>query len=132
MSQARYCSADCRRTVQVNPYTSPYTGGLKLPTGTSGAISELRVCCDLLAHGFEVFRAVSPSCSCDLAILRDGRLLRIEVRTGYVHKFSGKQSTNRPKTTGKFDLLAIAYAEKVVYEPSLDTLRPIQTQQAAS
>ena len=38
---------------------------------TIGAISELMVSADLLKKGYEVFRAVSPSCSCDLAILRD-------------------------------------------------------------
>lgn len=51
-------------------------------TGATGARSELLVCADLIRLGYEVFRAVSPQCSCDLMILRKGIPERVEVRTG--------------------------------------------------
>jgi len=37
---------------------------------TVGAMAELCVAADLLRHGFEVFRAVSPHSTCDLAVLK--------------------------------------------------------------
>jgi hypothetical protein len=61
-------------------------GPSQLPTGTLGALSELLASTDLLAQGFEVFRALSPACSCDLIACRGGLTLRIEVRTGQCHK----------------------------------------------
>jgi hypothetical protein len=53
-----------------------------LGTGATGARSELIICADLIRLGYEVFRAVSPQCSCDLMILRKGIAERVEVRTG--------------------------------------------------
>lgn len=53
-----------------------------LSTGKVGAISELIVCADLLKKGWEVFRTVSQSCSCDLIVIKNKKILRIEVRTG--------------------------------------------------
>jgi hypothetical protein len=77
--QQKTCSQTCRLVkAKIHYVKVPYN----LPTGTIGAISELRVAADLLAKGYEVFRALSPSCSCDLAILQKGKLLRVEVRTG--------------------------------------------------
>ena len=55
---------------------------MRLSTSTLGAVSELLASTDLLAQGFEVFRALSPHCGCDLIACRDGLALRIEVRTG--------------------------------------------------
>jgi len=88
---------------------------MKLPTGTVGAISELRVCAFLLSRGYEVFRSVSPSCSCDLAILKDGKLLRIEVRSGYRQE-NGRIITSRKHIA---DVLAIAIKDEVIFEPEL-------------
>jgi Holliday junction resolvase-like predicted endonuclease len=66
-----------------------------LSRGNTGAVSELVVCADLLKKGYEVFRSVSPSSSCDLIVLKDGKTLTIEVRTGCVnsdgtHRYSGR------------------------------------------
>jgi hypothetical protein len=50
-------------------------------------------------RGFEVFRSVSPHASCDLVALKDGRILRIEVRTAYPNQNGtihiGKKVTDR-------------------------------------
>jgi len=74
-------------------------------TSTIGATSELLVAADLLRRGFEVFRAVSPTCSCDLGVLRDGRFLRVEVKT--VRK-SERGAGSVSADVSRFDILACA------------------------
>ena len=63
---------------------------MPLSTGTSGAVAELEVSADLLLRGFEVFRALSPSCSCDLIAQTSSHSFRIQVRTGYVRASDGE------------------------------------------
>ena len=91
---------------------------IRLPTGTVGAISELHVCCDLLRRGYEVFRAVSSHCSCDLSILKDGKLTRVEVTTGTLG-IKGKISFPKKQNT-KSDLIAVVMRDgKIHYFPEL-------------
>src|SRR5229473_1308913 len=65
-----YCSPKCaaeaarRRNGVIRQFPD-------LSASKVGAISELVVTADLLAKGFDVFRALSPAASCDLAIVRD-------------------------------------------------------------
>ena len=108
---ARYC-VSCYKVQEQNK-KSPY---LHLSSGTVGAIGELMVSVDLMKKGYEVFRALSPSCSCDLAILKDKKLLRIEVRTGYFAHPSEKQ-----KQRHKADVLAVIIhkTNTIVYSPDL-------------
>lgn len=88
-----------------------------VPTGSVGAIGELLVAADLLEKGFEVFRALSPCCSCDLAILRNGSLIRVEVRTGY-KTAKGLVVSSR---SHRADLLAINCGpDGIEYEPALE------------
>src|SRR5579872_6612397 len=47
-----------------------------------GAASELIASADLLLRGFDVFRAVAAACPCDLVAMKDGALIRIEVKSG--------------------------------------------------
>jgi len=54
--------------------------------GTCGAASELVACAYLMRAGYEVFRAVSPSTSCDLIACRDGVTKRVEVRSGRYYR----------------------------------------------
>jgi PD-(D/E)XK endonuclease len=100
-----YCSPECRPSF----YTS-----LRRTTGLSpgkvGAISELIVCADLIRRGFEVFRSVSQDCSSDLVVLKDGKIERVEVKTGR----SNKLPRNR------FDILAQVVDGVPMYEPPLD------------
>lgn len=92
---------------------------LPLFPATTGVISEYRVAIDLLKKNYEVFRAVSPSCSCDLAILKDGKILRVEVKTGHrtpigaVYALNGKMD--------KADILAVVLPEEIIYKPDLPT-----------
>jgi hypothetical protein len=76
-NRQKYCSYACRKAVTYLP--SPTINGL--PSGTVGAMAELLVCTDLLKHGYYVFRAVSPSCYCDLFAKKDEKSFEIEVRT---------------------------------------------------
>ncbi len=112
-----HCSKKCRKDRQhkmwANGKLAPH---LKLSAGTVGAISELRVGADLMTRGFEVFRSLSPNASCDLAILRGGRLLRIEVRTAY-RLISGKAMCSSRKH--RADILAMCLADCIIYEPPL-------------
>jgi hypothetical protein len=52
-----------------------------LAASTVGAISELAVCADLLSKGYDVFRSVSPAAPCDLIAQKEGKLIRVEVKT---------------------------------------------------
>ncbi len=111
------CSNKCRRDRARAQWTDGrQASNCKLSTGTVGAISELRVSVDLLQKGFEVFRALSQSCSCDLAVLKDGKLLRIEVRTAY-RSMAGKTLISNKKH--RADHLAMAFGDSIVYEPAL-------------
>lgn len=112
----------CSRTCRLKEYqkTSGIVG-FGLPPGTTGTISELRVSCDLLVRGFEVFKALSPHCSCDLAVIYNKKLFRIEVRSGYRNKRTGTVLTNRSDPL-KFDIFAIVLRDEIIYEPPLDSL----------
>ncbi len=86
---------------------------------------ELLVAADLLSNGFEVLRALSPGCSCDLAILKGDRLIRVQVTTGYRNKITGKQRLpKRFRDAAQYDLLAIViHGEKAIaYKPALAEL----------
>ena len=103
------------------------SGEQALPSGTVGAMSELVASVDLLSRGYEVFRAVSSACSCDLIALGDDRKpLRIEVRTGRRSLTSGmlhfprngRQSTKR--TEDDLDHYCVVVGNKeIIYIPAL-------------
>ncbi len=89
--QKYYCSPYC--CLKYRYESNPYVGRT---TGDTGAISELRVCVDLMVKGYEVFRAISPASSCDLLVLHDGtKILRMEVRTAPKNKMDGKLIKNK-------------------------------------
>ena len=113
---AKYCSDECSKQKTRGYYRENNPPlGLKLSTGVVGTINELRVCVDLLLKGYEVFRSVSSMCSCDLAILKDGKLLRLEVKTGY---YLTNMKLGKPQIRGqKFDILAIVTRDKIHYQP---------------
>jgi hypothetical protein len=115
-SVQKYCSKRCRsaHTNELSGMVSSRYPGMS--TGTVGAISELRVAVDLLTRGYEVFRAVSQSCSCDLIAQKNGVLIRIESRTGYLLK-SGKVTYSKQHFHS--DHFAVILPEVIIYEPSL-------------
>ena len=84
-------------------------------------MSELRVAVDLLSKGYEVFRAVSPACSCDLVALREGQLpLRIEVRTANFQLNSRATMPRHSADAGKQDHFAFVLPNSISYEPALN------------
>lgn len=86
-----------------------------LASGTVGAISEMRAAIDLMGQGFEVFRALSPSCSCDLAVLKNGAVVRVEVRTGLVLTDGSLTAYLRANEAGRADVLAVVGTDRISY-----------------
>ena len=113
-----FCSDDCaRENSKLEFRKANPRNGSNVTSPTRGAISELRVATDLLEKGFEVFRAISPACSCDLAVLKNSHLYRIEVRTGYRIP-SGKIMYSKPQAS-KSDVCAVVLSEEIIYQPDM-------------
>jgi Holliday junction resolvase-like predicted endonuclease len=118
-----FCSKQCRlrRDKQAHHELNPY---VKLcSTGKIGAMSEMLVCVDLMKRGFEIFRAVSQCCSCDLIALRGGKALRVEVKTGYRTKSGDCVKSLRKKAAqSPHDLLAAVWLDnhEIKYHPTID------------
>lgn len=101
-----FCSVGCRN--QNGQERWGRTGDNSIPTGTVGAISEILVSAYLMKRGYSVFRALSPSCMCDLIIFKDNIFNRIEVRTGYKSLVTGNISfPGKDTDIGKQDMFAI-------------------------
>jgi hypothetical protein len=118
----KFCSKACqaehaaRRHAEVN---ERLRFDISLSTGTAGALSELIVSADLLARGYEVFRALSPSCSCDLIIFRDGRQHRVEVRTGSLTLSGSRSFPFSERDKGRSDIAAVVYCRhEIIYYDS--------------
>lgn len=88
---------------------------LLIPNNTVGAISEYRVTIDLLSKGYEVFRAMSPACSCDLLVSKNHKTLRVEVTTAK-YSSSGKVQYT-PHDNENYDIIAAVLPEKIYYLP---------------
>lgn len=117
--KAKFCSDECSAAFKLGRYRTA-NPSLGVPPSTVGAIAELLVSTDLLKRGYEVFRALSPSSSCDLAVLLEGRLLRVEVTTAYYNN-SGVLFHPDKKHGRAFDVLALVVMKtgEVVYRPPL-------------
>lgn len=78
----KYCSPLCRNKAYSVAQPRPETFvNQDVKHGTIGAISELVAASYLMGKGWMVFRALSPSCFCDLVAYKDGEKMFIEVRT---------------------------------------------------
>lgn len=72
-----------------------------------------------MRRGYAVFRALSPACVCDLAIIQDGMLTRVEVTTGSITP-RGARSHPKRHATDNYDLLAVVYHDgRIDYTPAL-------------
>lgn len=86
-----------------------------LPTVTIGAMSELQVTVDLLGNGWDVYRSVCQAARCDLVAVKDGRVLRIEVRSGKRNTL-GNIAVCKPPATHQFTTFAIVLEDgEIVY-----------------
>ena len=117
----KYCSPRCQK---LNQEKSIHHEKIipNVNTATVGAFGELLVAADLISKGYEVFRALSPACSCDLAILKEGKLFRVEVRTRnvYISKLYSTL-TKFPKDKGRQEIFAIVLLgnKTIEYIPKL-------------
>lgn len=94
------------RRIEVNP---------SVDGQVRGAIGELLVASDLLSRGYEVFRPLCAASSCDLAYIRDGHLVRVEV------KFITGTTVRLWRNLGKFDVLALVYGDgRIEYRSHAD------------
>lgn len=125
--RAKYCSDLCKVARQKEQWREQNERPeIRIASGTVGAIGELRAAAELLSKGYEVFRAVSQSCSCDLAILKDDELLRVEVRTGF-YSPNGKLSYNRGRdraSSAKYDVMAVVSAKEIRFFGALGDPHP--------
>lgn len=113
----KFCNKKCKRQYVVKKYEVGKYSAIGISNSTIGAMHEMLVCADLLGKGYEVFKSISPHSSCDIAIIKDGNLLRVEVTTGQILSSSGKVC--RPhKDFSRFDVLAVVLRNgKINYEP---------------
>lgn len=117
----KMCSRECR-----NKRARLLSGRADLPvmaTGTTGAISEMLIAVDLMRRGYATFRALSPSCFCDLIAVKNEKILRVECRTGV--ELQAKSRVNFPKNShGKIDIFAVfvrTTGEILYFEPDAST-----------
>lgn len=115
--QVKYCSHQCRNLSFKEKYLSSKTALIGLTKGKTGAISELKVCVDLLTKGYDAFRAVSASCPCDLVILKNKHLYSVEVKTA-LKKKNGNLIT--PNANIQADIVAAVFDTEILYTPPLD------------
>ena len=105
---SKYCSAGCRNKCELEKYRIK-NPSYSLPKGTTGKLNELIVSADLLKRGYEVFMALSPHASCDMAILKGGELFRVEVKTAYKSKSGKAQFPVKLSQRGSHDILALVF-----------------------
>jgi len=111
------CGPECKKEQRQNKMNllNPSIPNTRL----RGAISELRAAADLMNRGFEVFRAESPLASCDLIILKDKIMKRVEVKST---RYSGpKKQMQYPQgiKDSKHDILVFVFSDKIKYKPLL-------------
>ena len=74
-----------------------------------GIIAEMLVITDLTRKGFEIYRHVADLAPCDVLALRDGKVLRVEV------KYAGCERSRRYiSRDGRFDVLAVVSADESI------------------
>lgn len=100
----KLCSSNCRTKYYNLRFNKEFSISKDISPGTAGAITELKISTWLMEKGYAVFRALSPSCFCDLIAIKNKDVMYIEARTGYVALngnlcFSKKISTKNGKLT---------------------------------
>ena len=87
--------------------------------GNTGAMGEIMVTYDLMLKGYEVYRAISPSSSCDIIALKDSKVLRVEVTKG-ARKGKAQRLWWPPHDSSRYDLLAVWESDgSITYSPDI-------------
>ncbi len=116
---AKTCSKMCSRKRESTMYRDSYQI-YGLPTGTVGALNELRVSTDLMLRGWSVFRSLSPSSQCDLVLLKNEKVVRVEVTTGRPSPSGKPMYPPHTEDRYNFDVLAVVLGGNtpILYIPS--------------
>lgn len=116
-----YCGEECASQWHREAWTKRNRHSkIKLSASVIGAMHELLVSADLFKMGYSVFRSLSPSAPCDIVILKNGKLLRVEITTGILSstgKIYNAKMYKPKKVKEQYDVLAIAFKGKITYEP---------------
>lgn len=120
ISSAKYCSKSCVNE-SAKAQRKSQNNFTDINRNKIGALSEILACADLLRNGFDVFRSVSPSASCDIIAYFKNKVYRIEVTTGYFN-IAGNPAWPR-KDQEKFDILMVIFKNgDIKYVPSLQEI----------
>jgi hypothetical protein len=101
--QIDFIAGERQRLSVMSPYRT--SGHL----GCIGVVSELRVCSDLMAKGWNVYRALNPQAPCDVLCFDTKRVLRIEVKTAPEIEKGATVEFCLKNKIGKFDILALVH-----------------------
>lgn len=113
---ARYCTNACQASATRNRYEAA-NPTCNLPPASTGTLAELAVASDLLLRGFTVFRNMAPNGPCDLIVLRDDKLLRVEVTSGTWNRNKTK-FFYPPHRNHRYDVLAVWLKDgSIHYDP---------------
>lgn len=108
----RFCSGEHSRAFQQERTLPMRTWESYISPASVGAASELFASAFFLRKGYEVYRAVSPSSSCDLVLHKDGLMYRVEIRT--INPTAVLKLPLKKIDQGRFDILAIVSKDSVV------------------
>lgn len=89
---------------------------LKINVGQVGALQELRVTCDLLKKGFEVYRNISQHGVGDLVAFKNGTTFLIDVKSVLHISADGRWIHNKSKHNVPYYAL-ITKSGKIKYLP---------------
>lgn len=101
-----YCSNKCAKEFYLQECRTETDAPLS-HRSNFGAAVELLISSDLLFRGFEVFRALSPTCSCDLIAMKDHNIVRIEVRSAKEAKSGSINFATQRLSKDRSDIIAI-------------------------
>ena len=112
-NHTKTCSKECRNKIYYGDTRSSLGKGI--PSGTVGAMTEMKVAIDLMEKGYAVFRALSPACFCDLIATKDDMIFKIEARTGYIT--GSKRYLFTKSKRDRIDMYAVyfGWTNKIIY-----------------
>jgi hypothetical protein len=120
IKKKKYCSKKCRIEKYNSILACSRFKEKGISSGTVGAIGEILVSGELMMKGYEIYRALSPSSGCDILAIKNDKILKIEVRTGY--KTIGNKIAYFEKKTKGEQFAVILYEKdnyKIHYFPEL-------------
>lgn len=120
----RYCSTKCKKLREGEKWGR--SSDKTISPGTVGAIAEIAVSVDLMEKGYAVFRALSPSCFCDLIAIKDNKYIRVEVRTGYKGTTGKVSFPLIPRDIDRQDIFAVyirSLKEVEYFNPSKESIQ---------